>query len=256
MKRYILVSLIITLIVTNLFAQQERKVIREGNKNYKEKNYVNALNNFLYADSLINNSSEKSNEEKEKLQLQLNNNIAASRYRNNSFDPAVENYKQIIEKTTDSKVKADAYYNIGNSYLQAKEYQKSIDAYKNALRNNPNHDKSRYNMAVATKAQQQQQQQNKNNDQKNQDKKNQDKQDQQGKNKDKQDKDKDNKKDGKNNEKNDEKKDDKSGSQEKEMNKEEMERFLEALQEKDKEVQEKAKEQQITKNKKITEKEW
>jgi len=82
--------------------------------------------------------------------------------------------------------------------------------------------------------------------------KNKDKKDQQDKNKDKDKKDQEKNKENKK----DEKKDEKSGSQGQEMNKEEMERFLEALQEKDKEVQEKAKQQQIKTNKKITEKEW
>ncbi len=46
---------------------------------------------------------------------------------------------------------------MGNSYLQSAEYDKSIEAYKNAIKLNPNHDMSRYNMAVATKIQEQQQ---------------------------------------------------------------------------------------------------
>lgn len=244
MKRYIILSLIIILVFLSSFAQQERKLIREGNKNYKEKNYPKSLNNFLYADSILGNAKDKISEENEGLRLKLNNNIGASKYRNNNFEPAVENYQQLIEKSNSNKEKADAYYNIGNSYLQAKEYQKSISAYKNALRNDPNHNNSRYNMAVATKAQQKQQQQQK------QEKDNQQKQE---KNQEQQ----ENKEQNENQkqEKNQDKQE-QQGKQEKEMDKQEMERFLEALQEKDKEIQEKAKKEQEKTNKRKTEKEW
>ena len=35
--------------------------------------------------------------------------------------------------------------------MEQKQYQPAVDAYKNSLRNNPNDDETRYNLAVAQK---------------------------------------------------------------------------------------------------------
>lgn len=55
-------------------------------------------------------------------------------------------------------VKAVAYHNIGFIHHNNKEYDKAIDAYKEALRNNPRDEDTRYNLALAQKQRQQQQQ--------------------------------------------------------------------------------------------------
>ena len=38
---------------------------------------------------------------------------------------------------------------MGNVFMKKKEYQKAVEAYKNALRNNPSDDETRYNYALA-----------------------------------------------------------------------------------------------------------
>ena len=49
-----------------------------------------------------------------------------------------------------SKVeKHRAYHNIGNALMQRKQCKKAVEAFKNALRNNPSDDESRYNLALA-----------------------------------------------------------------------------------------------------------
>ncbi|HAV54019.1 MAG TPA: hypothetical protein DCX41_03680, partial [Aequorivita sp.] len=37
----------------------------------------------------------------------------------------------------------------GNTYMNEKKYTEAVEAYKNALRNNPNDDETRYNLALA-----------------------------------------------------------------------------------------------------------
>jgi hypothetical protein len=54
--------------------------------------------------------------------------------------------------------------------MKGKEYAKAVEAYKNALKNNPNDDKTRYNFALAKKM-------NKDNPEKKDDKKDKDKKD-------------------------------------------------------------------------------
>jgi Ca-activated chloride channel homolog len=55
---------------------------------------------------------------------------------------------KMFESKTD---KANAYHNLGNVFLSQKQYQKSIEAYKNALKLNPSDMETKYNLAYAKK---------------------------------------------------------------------------------------------------------
>ncbi|MFH1936152.1 MAG: tetratricopeptide repeat protein [Bacteroidota bacterium] len=70
------------------------------------------------------------------------------------------------EKNLGKPDKAEVLHNLGNSLLEAQQYEKSIEAYKQALLNNPHDLDSKYNLEYARmklKQQQQQQQQNQQN---------------------------------------------------------------------------------------------
>ena len=86
----------------------------------------------------------------------------------------------------DSTLASDALYNMGNVYLNGKQFAPAIDSYLKSLDLDPNDADARRNLEIALKAQQQQQQQQKQQkkDQKNQDKK--DKKDDQQKQQDQQ----------------------------------------------------------------------
>merc|ERR1711991_196942 len=49
----------------------------------------------------------------------------------------------------DKLSKAEAYHNMGNSFMKEKEYGKAVEAFKNSLRNNSKDDETRYNLALA-----------------------------------------------------------------------------------------------------------
>jgi len=119
-------------------------------------------------------------------------------------------FQKAAKLSEQKSLKSQAYYNEGNVWFGKKKYEKAIEAYKNALRNNPGDEEARYNLALAQQKLKQQQKknnkqnkkdQNKNKDQqkkdqqkqnksgdknkKDQDKKGQDKKDQKGDKKDK-----------------------------------------------------------------------
>jgi len=79
------------------------------------------------------------------------------------YKAAIEMYEDVI--TTDNRnIKAAAYYNAGVSYSKQKDLPNSIEAYKNALRINPNDKEARENLQKAlSELKQQQNQQNKQN---------------------------------------------------------------------------------------------
>ena len=117
-------------------------------------------------------------------------------YRNELKQEAINQYKSSIKKTKSKETLHKSFHNLGNIYMQNEDYQNAVNAFKNALLNNPSDDETRYNYALAKELLKNEQKGNKKDDK---DKKN---------DKDKKDK-KDNKKDKDNKEKIDEKKDQK-----------------------------------------------
>ncbi len=96
---------------------------------------------------------------------------------------AEERLKQAAEIAVTKTEKHRIYHNLGNSFMQQKNYQAAVDAFKNALRNDPTDEETRYNLALAKKMlEKEQKNQDGNKDQNKQDQENKDKnQDQQEK---------------------------------------------------------------------------
>ena len=66
------------------------------------------------------------------------------------YEDAVTQFELVTHKESDKNTTARAYHNLGNSLLQAKKYEKSIEAYKMALRNNTKDLDTKYNLAKDT----------------------------------------------------------------------------------------------------------
>ena len=186
-----------------------------------------------------------------------------------------------ISKGATKEEKHKAYHNLGNIAMQEKEYDKAVLAYKEALRNNPDDDETRYNLAVAKemlKKNPPQNQDNQNQD-KNKDKKDQNNQDNKDKNQDnnqnkdqkdnKSDKNKENqdKKD-QNNQGNNQNNDNKEGdkqenkpqqpgeSSQNKLSPEQAKRILEAMSNEEKKTQEKINAQRVKGRPIRSEKDW
>lgn len=229
------------------YGQNERKVIREGMKAYKDGEYSEAEVQFRRAEDINQESYE------------AEFNTGAALYNQEKYDETVKQYESLLNRTDDGQKTAQIWHNIGNSLLEAGQYAPSVEAYKNSLRKNPGDDETRYNLAYAQKMlkDQQKQQQNTGNDQKDQqDKKEgenkdqsgqQDQQDQQ-QNADRQD------------QQQDAKQDDPSQADQqpvpREISKEDAERLLQAIQQQEKDVKEKVDEKKAAVAKVKTEKDW
>ncbi|WP_062057305.1 tetratricopeptide repeat protein [Aquimarina longa] len=98
-------------------------------------------------------------------------NLANAYYNSEKYDEATLRYTEAAKVATAKEEKHKAFHNQGNTYMEQKKYKEAVESYKNALRNNPKDDKTRYNLALAKKMLEQQQQQNdQNKDDKNKDK--------------------------------------------------------------------------------------
>jgi tetratricopeptide (TPR) repeat protein len=146
-------------------------------------------------------------------------NMGTTLQKQNYTEEALNLYSNVVKTTKERSNKHRGFHNIGNALIKAKDYQGAVEAYKNALRNNPSDDETRYNYALAKKMlEDQKEKEDKDNDQSdNQDKsKDKEKDKDKGQN-DKKDKSGDNKGD---NKKEDEEKssNDKEGNNDKESN--------------------------------------
>ena len=148
------------------FAQSETQLIRQGNKLYRAKKYVQA--EIAFRKALGKNSRNAI----------ATYNLGCALQAQKKVKEALKQYKAAASLDNNSVRRSKAYYNTGTIFQQQKKYEEAIKAYKNALRSNPNHDNARYNLELCK--QQQKQQQNK--QQKNT-KNNKDKNKQQNKNK-------------------------------------------------------------------------
>src|SRR5690606_18812830 len=59
--------------------------------------------------------------------------------------------QQAAKNATSKEEKHKAFHNIGNILMKENKCQEAVDAYKNALRNNPSDNETRYNLALAKK---------------------------------------------------------------------------------------------------------
>ena len=138
----------------------------------------------------------------------------------------------------------------------------AVLAYKNALRNKPDDDEARYNLALAKQCEDNQQNKDKDDENKDKDDENKDKDDE-NKDKDDENKDKDdenNEKDDKNNDKDDDKnnsdKPKEKSNQEPKLSSQQINNLLKAMEKAEKKVQAKVNENKEKGPKVVTEKDW
>lgn len=228
MMRKFLFIIITVFIAAGASAQQERKHIRQGVKDYESSDFGNAEVNFR-----------KALDEK-KYSWEASYNTGNALYKQDKPEDAAEMYNELLKSETNKDRKADLYYNLGNTYLKKQEFQKSIDAYRNALRAKPDDEDARYNLAYAMSMLQQQEEQQNNQDQQ---------QDQDSK---EDEKDQEEQKDQNQNEQ-----DDQQQPEEREgLSKEEAEAILKAIEDREKEVKEEAEKKRARAIATPNEKDW
>jgi Ca-activated chloride channel family protein len=170
------VTTMLLLISMTAIAQTDRQFIRQGNKQFHSGDYPGAEVSYRKA--------VEKNPKNPQATFNLGNALMAQK----KDSAAIVQFESAARLETNPLRKAQSYHNMGVICQSHKMYGEAIEAYKNALRLNPDDDETRYNL-VLCKHQKQKQDQNRQNQQNNDDKKKDDKKDQQKpeENKDKQD---------------------------------------------------------------------
>lgn len=146
-------------LANGLLAQTAHQWLRKGDQEYLEQRYADSESNYR-----------KALERKNSPQGQYN--LGNSIYQQKRYQEALTRYENAAKKATTSTDKAAAYHNLGNTLFQLNELDKSINAFKQSLRLNPNDKETKFNLALAQqrkKQEEQQKQRSSSNDDKNKD---------------------------------------------------------------------------------------
>jgi hypothetical protein len=151
------VILLLAFAVSNVYSQKvpERNDIRNGNKLYNQNNYTDA--ETAYRRGLQKNQESKN----------AKYNLANAIYRQERYEDAAKLYKELVKTQIDSVQPTQACHNLGNAMLKQaikdkedqgqhvaanqEQLKESIDAYKKALKLNPDDMETKSNLAYAQK---------------------------------------------------------------------------------------------------------
>ena len=230
---YYIILLLLTALSVSSYAdnRQARKLIRKGNALYRADKRQEAQVDYLKAYRADSTDA--------RVQYNLATSMFPQDYKlvqKERCDTMAMMFERAARAETNPLRKAKAYHNEGVAYQGVKDFGKAIEAYKNALRCNPNDDESRYNLVLCQR--QLKNQSGGNNNQQ------QDKQDQQDKQQQQQ------------QQKKQEKQDQQQQQQEPPMSKENAEQLLNAAMQREKETQKRMKEAQQQPQRRRIEKNW
>jgi len=216
----------------SVYAQGDKKYLRQGNREYEDNKFSES--EIAYRRALDSNSESRD----------AVFNIGDALYKQNKYDDAAKQFLENHNINEERKKKSASLYNLGNSLLMANKVKESIDAYKSSLRLDPENPEAKYNLAYAQDLLQQQQQKQQQQQQQQQDNKDQDKKYQYKNDNEQQ------------QQQNEQQQDQKKEDPKQGISKEDAERVLNALENDEKNVQEKVKLAKALKAKVKTVKNW
>ena len=131
-------------------AQTDRKLIRQGNRQFRNQHYEEAEATYRKASAANAQNPE----------AQYNLGCALMAQQKDSM--AMKCFQNSAQLHTDKQRKAQAYHNMGVILQQKNQFGEAAEAYKAALRNNPKDNETRYNLALCLKQMKNQPKQNQN----------------------------------------------------------------------------------------------
>ena len=159
MKKLLIIFTMMLAAMSAFSQKQERAYVRKANSLYKDSLYTQS--EVLYRKALDMNSGSV------EARYNLGNNLFAS----GKYDEALKEYEKASKLETDKAKLGQIYHNMGVAYQKQEKYAECIEAYKQALKNNPSDNDTKHNLTLALRMlQQQQQNQDQDKDEQNKDK--------------------------------------------------------------------------------------
>ncbi|HWP81346.1 MAG TPA: VWA domain-containing protein [Bacteroidota bacterium] len=149
-KRVLTAGIALLLVPFALNAQTVRSHVAEGNDAYKKEDYSNA--EVAYRKAL----------EKDPASFEARFNLGNTAYKQQRYDEAARSFANAAASASEASRQAMSMHNLGNTLLKSGKINESIEAYKHALRLNPNDEETRYNLEYARRLAKQHQNQQQN----------------------------------------------------------------------------------------------
>jgi len=152
MKSFYLLSLL-SFSLLGLAQEKKDLALQESNDYVYQANELIGDNEFVSAEM----------EYRKAISKKPNNAVASydlgnAYYENEQFDEALLRHTEAVEFAETKEQKHQAWHNIGNTLMKGKKCQEAVESYKNALRNDPTDDETRYNLGLAKECAKKQQQ--------------------------------------------------------------------------------------------------
>ena len=133
---------------TSIIAQEankeKQKVLKESKEFLSEANYEMENDNFFLAEAAYREAIAINPEEDTGKY-----NLGIAYYDKEMNDVAMSRFKQAAAVADTKSDKHKVFHNLGNTFMNEKLYKEAVESYKNALRNNPKDEETRYNYALA-----------------------------------------------------------------------------------------------------------
>ncbi len=126
--------------------KQSQELLRTANATMQKGDFPNA--EAEYRESIALNPKEDTGKY----------NLGTAYYNSEMNASAMSRFKQAAAVADSKADKHKAFHNLGNTFMNEKKYQEAVESYKNALRNNPKDEETRYNLALAKELLEDQQQ--------------------------------------------------------------------------------------------------
>jgi len=136
MKKVISILLFLSFVIVT-YAQRQHPLVQSGNRLYKERKYDQALPEYLKAKEVNDKDAV------------LNFNLGDAYFRNQKFEEAAGSFENVVDRTDDSAITQQSYYNKGVSLSRQTKLEESIEAYKIAVKMNPTDQDARINLQKA-----------------------------------------------------------------------------------------------------------
>ena len=125
MNRFFSIVLCVLLSGASLFAQEDKKDVRRGNKDYRKSNFKEA--EIDYRKALLKDSTS----------FAATYDLANALYSQKDYEGAANTLEKLSKSAPESQYADKYYFNKGNVSLQKKDYKTAVDDFKQALLRDP-----------------------------------------------------------------------------------------------------------------------
>lgn len=125
MNRFFSIVLCVLLSGASLFAQEDKKDVRRGNKDYRKSNFKEA--EIDYRKALLKDSTS----------FAATYDLANALYSQKDYEGAANTLEKLSKSALESQYADRYYFNKGNVSLQKKDYKTAVDDFKQALLRDP-----------------------------------------------------------------------------------------------------------------------